>query len=375
MKVCLLFTSGRIGGAERSLTRMVAASGTTPVSYLLGSFGAGGPWSDWARSLGLQVETFGNAEDEDGRISIGAAWRALRWTCRNRPDVIYVVGIRASLYIRLMRPLLGRAQVVHGIRSNYVPTSPWFKSLRRIELLLSPFTSMYIVNSRSGAETLHRWMGVPWCKLKVIPNGVDVQATRKRPNDPAPRPDIVITVANISPVKNHLGFIETIKLVLAERPDVRFRLVGRDDMHGAVQAAVREAGLMDRVEFLGHRNDVDALLQDARVFALPSLHEGMPTSVLEAMSHGLPVVAFAIDGLLEVVESGETGLLAPVGDHPALAQALLHYLQNDSDAERAGLAGRARIEQEFTLEATANAHARTFSQLVANRQRSRRQAD
>lgn len=362
VRVCVLFTSGQIGGAERSLTRMVVASNRSalPVDYKVATLGNEGAWSAWARSLGLAALTFGARSSKDGVISVKALWRTVAWLRQAKPDVVYVIGIRAALYLRLLRPLLGNACIVHGIRSNYVPGSRWFLPLRRIERLLGRWVDLYIANSRAGGETLYRWMGVPRSKLRFIPNGIAMPSEPAKVSGNAP---IAITVANISPVKNHSGYISAIAEIVEQTPDARFHFVGRDDMNGVVQRHAEQAGLQQAISFFGHRDDVDELLKHARVFVLPSLHEGMPTSVLEAMAHGLPVVGFAIESLEEIVSPGITGMLVPAGDHSALAQAVLHYLQNASDAEKAGAAGRARVKEQFTLHACAQAHADVFRQL------------
>src|SRR5699024_4788815 len=106
-------------------------------------------------------------------------------------------------------------------------------------------------------------------------------------------------------------------------------------------------GLRGKVLFLGHREDVPALLAASDLLVLPSLYEGLPNVVLEAMRFRKPVIATAAPGTTEVVEDGETGLLVPLRKPTELARAIRRVIEDPSLANRLGEAGRARVESEF----------------------------
>jgi glycosyltransferase involved in cell wall biosynthesis len=114
---------------------------------------------------------------------------------------------------------------------------------------------------------------------------------------------------------------------------------------------VAALGLQDAVWLPGARSDVKALLHSFSLFTLPSLAEGTPVSMLEAMASGLPVVASKVGGIPEVVSDGEHGLLVPAGDAEALAQALARYARDPELGSRHGRAGRARVEERFSMRA------------------------
>jgi glycosyltransferase involved in cell wall biosynthesis len=107
---------------------------------------------------------------------------------------------------------------------------------------------------------------------------------------------------------------------------------------------------LDRCRFLGHRDDVPAVLAAADVFVLPSRSEASPNSVIEAMAAGLPVVATSVGGIPELVTDGRTGRLVPPGDPSALAQALVDLLDHPGHAAELGRAARARIERTASFE-------------------------
>jgi len=106
-----------------------------------------------------------------------------------------------------------------------------------------------------------------------------------------------------------------------------------------------------RIHILGQRHDVAALLLEAEVFALPSLMEGMPISIMEAMSCGLPVVASRVGGILDVVQTGDeaTGILVPPTDAKALQAAITSLLQDDKQRQRMGQQAQRRVREHFSL--------------------------
>jgi glycosyltransferase involved in cell wall biosynthesis len=103
------------------------------------------------------------------------------------------------------------------------------------------------------------------------------------------------------------------------------------------------------------------------VYAMPSLSEGMPLSLLEAMASGVPVVATKVGGIAEVISDGETGLLVAAGDVEALAKQIMLLLNQPSIAARIAEAGRSRVQQRFSLETMASAYSAVYHEAVARR--------
>ncbi|HQY89676.1 MAG TPA: glycosyltransferase, partial [Tepidisphaeraceae bacterium] len=123
--------------------------------------------------------------------------------------------------------------------------------------------------------------------------------------------------------------------------------------------------LTNHVEFLGEVRDVPALLHRASLFVLPSLTEGVPLTVLEAMACGLPVVATRVGGTPEALADGITGLLVPPGDPRQLADALLRIHNDASMAQRMGLAGRARVETLFDVRTMVASYESLYEEVLA----------
>jgi glycosyltransferase involved in cell wall biosynthesis len=148
-------------------------------------------------------------------------------------------------------------------------------------------------------------------------------------------------------------------------PGAVFVLAGDGPQRGALEAESRRLGIAERVVFLGHREDVPALLSCCDLFVLPSLFEGLPVSVLEAMAAARPVIATAIGGTDEAVVHGKTGLLVPPGDSAALATSIQLLLADRAMADRLAQAGRARVEQEFSAETMTDRVSLLYDEVLA----------
>jgi glycosyltransferase involved in cell wall biosynthesis len=230
------------------------------------------------------------------------------------------------------------------------------------------------------SEDLNRWLGdvvrIPAAKTLFIKNGVDTDkyAPGGAPAADAPfqAGDIVIgTVARIQDVKNHRALVDAFAQLRSRLPGLAPRLklaiVGDGPLLPAVREQVARLGLDGAVWLPGARADIAAVLHTFSVFALPSLAEGTPVSMLEAMACGLPVVASRVGGIPEVVDEDVQGLLVPVGDVDALTAALARYVQDAALASAHGAAARARVEDRFSLRAMVAGYGALYDGLCRNK--------
>jgi len=171
---------------------------------------------------------------------------------------------------------------------------------------------------------------------------------------------LVLVPARLHEQKGHRYLLEA----AAELPGVHFALAGDGPERAGLEAQARHLGLEARVSFLGYRDDVDALLSVCDLVVLPSLYEGLPVSLLEAMAARVPVIATRIGGTDELVTSGRTGLLVEPRDPAALAGAIRSLL--DDPARAAQLADRAFhvVQEQFSAEATSGRVNEVYRQLT-----------
>jgi len=221
VRVLILFSSGEIGGAERSLTRMVLSSGCN-IDYKLATLDGYGPWVEWCIEKDIKPLVFGVAQNgvSHGKIGIRSLLRFIAHVRKKQYDILYVVGLRASIWLRLAKPLFGDVKLVHGIRWNPNSESRLDRAFRLVEHFIGGLIDLYICNSRIARETLVHKVGISSKKIKVIYNGVDKIPVIKE--DYADRPMNVVIIGNHNPRKGHLEFLESVALVLEQQPDARF---------------------------------------------------------------------------------------------------------------------------------------------------------
>jgi len=362
-RLLIVFSSSELGGAERSLTRMALAA-RPALDFDLATLDGPGPWADWCRVLGHDPIVLGadEAHAAHGRFGLRAIFRLLRLVRARRYAAIYVIGLRAAFALRLAKPWLCGAQLVQGVRWNPDSDSRLDRAFRCVERFLGRFVDLYIANAQASADTLTCGCGVPAGKVRVIYNGLADLPQRVGNHE---RPLTVVTVANLNPRKGHVEYLDVIERVHACLPQVRFVFVGRDDMNGRVQQEIASHGLVGTASWAGFAEDVGPWLREARLMVLPSLWgEGCPTSILEGFAYSLPVVAYAIDGVPELIDDGQDGLLVGPGDRAALAAAIERVLGDPQLAQRMGDAGRDKVERSFTLARCVEQHVAAFAALA-----------
>jgi glycosyltransferase involved in cell wall biosynthesis len=175
-------------------------------------------------------------------------------------------------------------------------------------------------------------------RTTVLRHGIDVEAVRSAASARtimreelgiAPGELLVGTVANLRRTKGYPDLIRAARDVLDTVPNVRFVAVGQGPLERELRALACELGVGDRFELLGHRPDAVPVMSAFDVFCLPSRHEGLPISLMEALALGLPIVATRAGGIGELVSDGGEGLLAPPGRPDCLAHALIRVLRDD----------------------------------------------
>jgi colanic acid/amylovoran biosynthesis glycosyltransferase len=203
--------------------------------------------------------------------------------------------------------------------------------------------------SEANARYLDRTFGVPAGRVRVIPCGVDTE--RFRPAGGRPDVPHIVCVARLVPVKNLGLLLEACADLRARGVGFRGVLVGDGPERGPLEAARARLELEGVVELAGAAEQADVLAwwRRAAVAVLASDREGMPVSLMEAASCGVPAVATAVGGVPELVEDGVTGLLTPPGDARALADALWQLLGDPRRAAQMGAAARARAVERFSV--------------------------
>lgn len=194
-------------------------------------------------------------------------------------------------------------------------------------------------------------------KLATIYNGVDMNKFTINDNMRALKESVGIKknefvvglIANLSWVKGHKEFVSAAQIILKEIPNVKFLLIGDGPLRESLQSTVNSQQLTENILFLGRRQDIPELLSIMDISVNASYSEGMSNTILESMASGIPVVATAVDGNLETVVDGVTGILVPAHNPDVMARALIKILKNKESAQRMNEASRELVRNKFAI--------------------------
>ena len=209
------------------------------------------------------------------------------------------------------------------------------------------FAHRIVANCRAAANRL-RFECVPAARVAMVPNGIDSCAfATTRTRRPLRR---VTIVASVRPEKGHDVLIDAAPEILRQYPDAFFDIVGSGPALEAMQARTVAQGVAHAFAFGGYEADVARRLKEADIFVLPSRSEAFPNAVLEAMSAGLPIVASAVGGILELVDDGRTGLLTPPGDPRSLAHGICRLMASRTLGATLGKAACQEVQGRYSFD-------------------------
>jgi len=298
---------------------------------------------------------------------------------RLRPAIVHSRNIGA-LEVQLPAWAAGVPVRVHG-EHGWDLSDMDGSRYRGVRRFYKPFVGRWIALSRELGRYLHDQVGVPAARITQAYNGVDTERFKAAsggvqpivgcPFDPAQH-WIVGTVGRMSPVKDQTMLARAFIEAAPQASQLRLVMIGDGPLRAQCQALLDEAGLADRVWLPGERSDVPELMRGLHVFALPSLAEGISNTILEAMASGLPVVATDVGGNADLVQSDLTGRIVPRAEPAAMAAALLDLSADPQLAGAMGIAGRARVDAQFSLPAMVKTYQSVYDRLYDRQTRQAR---
>jgi glycosyltransferase involved in cell wall biosynthesis len=338
-----------MGGLEKLLVEFARHADRERFELRFVSLGNRGVLADEIEAAGWPVASLGVPEG----LRPGLLLRLARLLAGWGADVVHTHDERAHLYGTAAARLAGVPRVVHTRHSQGTRLT---RRQRAAVVLASAGVDHFVCVSHDSARLAVR-QGINRRKVRVIWNGIDTQ--RFTPSGGAATGPAIV-VARLSPEKDVANLLRAAQLVRRQSPSFRLEVAGDGPCLPDLRRLAGELALDDCVSFLGQVRDVPGLLARAGLFVLPSLSEGISLTLLEAMSSGLAVVATRVGGNPEVVADGQTGLLVPPADPPALAATLLTVSQDAGLRSRLGRAGRQRAEQHFDIRRTVADYERLF---------------
>ena len=271
---------------------------------------------------------------------------------RKQIDILHLHGYGATTFGRLAGGVRRIPTILHE-HANLTDT-PWFQKIA--DAVLEPLTDIGIAVSQSTADFVIRARQMPPDKVKVVYLGVplDEFSRARSPEEiAAARAELGIaaddfaigTVTRLHDSKGNSYLVEAARLVLNERPRAKFYVVGEGPLLEPLQQQARSLGLNDRFVFAGFAKDVARVVSAFDVSAFPSLWEGTPLTVFEALAMGKPIVATDADGLVDVLTHDHDAIIVPKRNAQALASAIVRTIDDRTLCERIARSARATGRQ------------------------------
>jgi glycosyltransferase involved in cell wall biosynthesis len=372
LTVVYYLDSAEFGGAEQALLNLLTKLDLARWRPILFHHAESGlaPLVDAARQLKIQITAIPRLDSKNRLTAARAFFRELR---AESPSIFHAqlnnqLSCRQGLLLAALARIPARIGTTHLVVD--LPTSVL---LHVEQLIVTAGVQRYIAVSRKLARQL-RTFGVPGNKIQVIHNAIPWERyvcpvnreLRERLGAGIGR-KVVLTTARLNAQKGHSFLLQAATMV----SNAVFVLAGDGPDREHLEYQARSLGIADRVLFLGYRTDVPELLSACDLFVLPSLFEGLPLSILEAMAAGRPVICSKAGGTDEAITDGETGLLVPPENPEELARAINRLLVNSALAQQVASAAKARVIKDFSASRMAERNMEIYEELTSNRHHER----
>jgi glycosyltransferase involved in cell wall biosynthesis len=338
------------GGAEGKLLELVERLDKSKYNVTVCSLGLGGILQEKFEKIGVKVFVI----SRKSKFDCAFIFKLVKLMREEKIDILQTTLFFADFIGPIAAKLAG---VRVTLAWETISAPEWLVKRRLIAYKIAMKFADKIISVSEATKTWSiKKRGISPEKLVTIPYGVDLQkynlnpASEKRKELGVSSGTILFgTVARLHKQKGHVYLIKAVKDVVKEIPNVKFVFIGDGELREELEEQVNKLKIADNFLFLGFRYDVNELLKTLDVFILPSLYEGLPNVILEAMACGRPVIATSVDGSPEAIENNVTGILVPPRDPVFLKQAISQLAKNKKLRESMGKEGRYRVEKYFSL--------------------------
>ena len=306
---------------------------------------------------------------EKGKFDPTTLSSLLKLIKQHKPDILHLHGYGASNFGRLASLMTGLPNIVH--EHAVLPNQPLYQTVA--DQLLAPVTTRAIAVSEGVANFLTQQRSVSPNKLETLIIGLplnsvseyseaEIQEKRQQLGISSSE-KIVSAIGRLDTQKGQIYLLEAAEKILQKLPNTRFLIVGDGPDLEMLKATAEAKGIEKDIIFTGFRRDVPALLAMSDMVAMPSLWEGLPLALLEAMNLNKAVVGSAAPGIEEVIQDGTTGFIVPVKDADALADKLTVLLQDSALTQRMGQAA-GEASKQYDIQRSVNRLSELYKTLV-----------
>jgi glycosyltransferase involved in cell wall biosynthesis len=342
MKIVHVVYSLEMGGAETLVAQLCRLQRANGHEVTVCAYSNLGPLGEVLRREGVRVDVLGEAP------FFRTFRRFLREFRTLRPDVVHCHNPAPTLQAAIPGRLAGASCVLSTRHSLVAP--PYDTSAEIIYCFVSVFCNWVVGICDATCENLRHAPLARRDRIVRVYNGVDKLAPVPPEDHPIKQGFTLLFVGRLAAIKDLPTMIKAIALAAPRIPDLQLWIVGHGAVRQELEDLVRQLGVEKNVTFWGERLDIAHFFSAADVYAMSSVSEGLPMSLLQAMSAGLPAIVTDVGGMAEVVRNSECGICTPVGDSAKMAEAIIQLAADP--ARRAVLATKASAayNAQFTLE-------------------------
>jgi len=362
MRICHVMSGGLWAGAEVMGYRLLAGLAGKPKVVLSSVLMNEGELARKIRTLGVPIDIV----DETHLDFFQIKKRIYEILMRKKPDIVHTHGLKENIlgYLVSRKAGLGIPLVCtqHGLDEPQRSLKRKLLSIANRYILSKKFQKIVVV-SEGVRITLNEKFGFPARRLVVIPNGTEIPNCIKADN--GNRPFTIGSAGRLFPVKDYPLFVDIAAEVNKQAKDIRFELAGEGPDHARLLEQIRKYGLQDVFCLKGFVGGMSEFYMGLDLYINTSLHEGSPMSVLEAMSHGLPVIAPKEGGIAEMVKDGLHGFLVERRDPKRFAEKCLAIYRDRNLGKSMGIASREKVVTEYSFQSMADRYLELYLKALA----------
>jgi glycosyltransferase involved in cell wall biosynthesis len=374
--ILYVFDNLEFGGGERVFAQLINRLSDKRYKIMVACFQTGA-FIEKIEGSGAQIQPV----DMRNRFNFGVILQLSNLIKKERVDIVHSQGARADFFARMAAKLAGAPIVISTVPMP-VEGFDVHPMKKFIYIVLNRFSERFVDRFIVVSEALKKVMierhKIDPQKVVKIYNGIEVDEYHIDDDEEVMYGKLSLReelgLKNEIPVIGAIGrlvwqkgfeyFIEAIPEVLKEFKGARFLLVGEGELKDELKVKSKKLKFEDKIFFVGFRNDIKEILQSIDVLVMPSLLEGLPMILLEAMAMEKPIVATEIEGIKEVLDNGKTGSLVPPKDSKVLAGAIIKMITHKENALNMGLAARKVVTERFGVDVMVEKHKEVYEELL-----------
>jgi glycosyltransferase involved in cell wall biosynthesis len=366
MKIAHVVDSMEVGGAETLVSQMCCLQreqGHEPSVYAVTALGALG---ERMRREGFSVEANVGRHLADSSLSFFRRFRAAK------PDVVHLHNPTPTIYAAPAARLAGVPGIISTRHSLVAP--PHNLAMERKYAIAAKFCDWIVGICDATTDNIRDLKSAPARKIVRVYNGT--RAISRVPEAQRVRKEgfTLLYVGRLEPVKNHELLLRALRAALDRMPALRLWMVGDGSERTRLEQMSAELGLREHVRFWGQQLDVAPFFSSADAFVMSSVSEGLPMSLLQAFSIGLPAIVTDIGGMAEVTRLAQGGLVTASGDAESMASAMVRLATGSEEREQFAKSGEAAFREHFTLSAMTDAYMKLYRNTPRANRRARQRS-